>query len=612
MPERGSTFGLIEEPDISDDRLDALEARAFEAWRTWDADGQSSAHEVDVDEVFVDRVMSALEASQPRLVLLDTPPPTTSRPWLRRATSWGVAAAAAALVVAIASWPTAQTATDKADHVPIGAELEMLVTASGPDSIHGDGETDAVAAASLPADFDHDVESYIGAYGRNYGPAFHFHGVIVVARGGKVAYSRSFGVANPDTGDPNTASTRFRLGLLTEPVTATAILQLAEDGVLDVDDPLSRYVPQFPRASQITIRDLLTHRSGIPNYTDDPSFHVWKSQPHTTEQMLDRFSPWPLEFEPGTDVLPSNSNYILLGAVIERVTEQAYADFVQARIFTPAGMTDSRFGDDFTDGRQAIGNVWNDDEQLDPPGPLDMSTFGAAGGIVSTPTDMVRFDRALRNGTLLSDASRRMMNEADDSGYGLGWVVTRAYGDKLLSFPGAIDGYSGAMLHFVDHETTVLVLANTEVVPGNIVAQDVALMLYGDAPPRRNEPVEIKIAPGTYHKYVGTWGLSVQTLERYADLILPERADLLREVYVQQQEDRLYFHVPGHARTWMHPMGNERFFFKDHSGNQVSFELGDDRRAAKLFVHNGDHTFELSRRAPSRPAPKSPGAPVAP
>ncbi len=610
MPERGNTFERIDDPDITDERLDALHARAFDAWRTFDADGQSPAHEHDVDEDFVDRVMSALEASQPRLVLLDTPDPVPARPWYRRTVTWSAAAAAAALVVAVASWPEAD-ATEDPSLVPIGAELEVDVTESGPRD-DGRGETDAEAAASLPDDFDHDVEAYIGAYGRNYGPAFLFHGVIVVSRAGKVAYSRSFGVANPETGDPNTADTRFRLGLLTEPLTATAILQLAEDGLLDVDDPLSRYVPELPRASQITLRDLLTHRSGIPNYTDDPSFHVWKSQPHTTEQMIARFADWPLEFEPGTNVLPSNSNYVLLGAVIERVSEQSYADFVRARIFAPAGMEDSRVGDDFTDGRQAVGNVWNENEQLDPPGDLDMSTFAAAGAVVSTPNDMMRFDRALRDGTLLSAASRRSMNEADEDGYGLGWVVSRAYGDKLLSFPGAIDGYSGAMLQFVEHDTTVIVLANTEVVPGNVVAQDVALMLYGDTPPRRNEPVEIKIAPGTYHKYVGTWGLSVQTMERYADLILPERADLLREVFVQQQDDRLYFHVPGHARTWMHPMGNERFFFKDHSGNQVSFELGDDRRAAKLFVHNGEHTFELTRRAPSRSVGDTPAAPLAP
>jgi CubicO group peptidase (beta-lactamase class C family) len=604
MNERGPDFDIRQQLETSsrpgDERLDHLERRARDAWLTLGADGEAPADEDRVDEGFVQRVLDALEASQPRLVLLDTPAPAAAVPWWRQRRPAWMAAAVAALVAGFVGVST-PSGSDERDDVAVLADI--VDTDSAPDPTPQ--ADDAPLAPSLPDGFDRDVEAYISDYGRNYGPAFRFHGVILVARSGQLAYRRAFGMADPETGDPNTPDTRFRLGLLTEPLTATAILQLAEDERIDIDDPLSRYLPQYPRGEQITIRDLLTHRSGIPNYTDDPSFHSWKSQAHRTDQMLERFAHWPLEFEPGSDVLPSNSNYFLLGAVIERITGAPYADYVQRNIFAPAGMRNSRFGDDFSDGHQARGNVWNDDEQLDPPRPLDMSTFGAAGGLVSTPNDMVAFDHALHDGTLLSAESRRQMIDADEDGYGFGWVVSHAYGQELLSFPGAIDGYSGALLHFVEHDTTVLVLANTEVVPGNVVAQDVALILYGDTPPRRNEPVEIKIAPGTYYKYVGAWGLAGENREQYAKLILPERVDMLREVYVQEQDDRLYFDVPGHARTWMHPMGHERFFFKDHSGNQVSFELGDDRRAAKLFVHNGGRTLELSRLP-------SPAAPVAP
>src|SRR5690606_25333711 len=143
------------------------------------------------------------------------------------------------------------------------------------------------------------------------------------------------------------------------------------------------------------------------------------------------------------------------------------------------------------------------------------------------------------------------MGTPTDDGYGYGWVVTRAYGQPLLSFPGAIDGYSGSVLRFLDDETLVVVLANTEVVPGAQVAQDVAMMVYGDEPPKRNEPAEVSIAPGTYYKYVGTYGISAQTRETYADAVPAERFDLLATVHVEQEDDRLYFNVPGHARTWM-------------------------------------------------------------
>lgn len=590
MLERGKN-----DPDQRDPseaaRLVALEHRALEAWRTLGPDG-GPAEEDTVDEAFVDRVIEALEASHPRLVLLDTPLPSASRPWWRRPLARIAATAAAAALVATAGLHAVSKTGDETDDpaLSVAAEIGTDDEAAASDDTGGSDE----ALPVFPDDLDGRVEAYIADYGRNYGPAFKFHGVVVVARGGEVRYSRAFGVANPHTGDPNTPDTRFRLGLLTEPFTAAAILQLEEAGLLDIDEPISRWLPEYPRAEQITIRDLLTHRSGIPNYTDDPSFHAWKSTPHATSEMLERFGSWPLEFEPGTGALPSNSNYYLLGAIIERATAQTYAEYVQEHLFAPAGMRSTTFGDAWERG-QAIGNVWNDDEQLDPPDPIDMSTFGAAGGLVSTPNDLVRWDRALQGGKILSADALARMTAPDDDGYGLGWVVSRAYGQALVSFPGAIDGYSGAMLRFLGDETTVIVLANTEVVPGNVVAQDIALMVYGDQPPKRNEPVEIKIAPGTYHKYVGEWAITDETVEQYADVFEPAQLDWLRRVYVQQQDDRLYFLVPGHARTWMHPMGRNRFFFKDHSGNQVGFELGADRRAQRLVVHSSGQSFELTR-----------------
>jgi CubicO group peptidase (beta-lactamase class C family) len=608
MLERGNT-----EPDgplPSDaERLAALEHRALEAWRTLGPDG-GPAEEDAIEDDFVDRVMDALDASQPRLVLLETPVPRASSPWWRRSGVRIAAVAAAAGLVATVGMRALAPETEVDPAAAVAAD-----TQADPDAAAGsDAPPEEARLAPLPDDFDRKVESYIAEYGRNYGTAFKFHGVIVVARAGNVKYSRAFGVADPASGDPNTLDTRFRLGLLTEPFTATAILQLQEAGALDLGDPVSRFLPSYPRGAQITVLDLLTHRSGIPNYTDDPSFPGWKATPHDTAQMIERFQSWPLEFEPGTASLPSNSNYFLLGAIVEQVSGKSYGAYVTEHILAPAGMVSTSFGDAWDSGEQAVGNVWNDDELLDPPDPIDMSTFGAAGGLVSTAPDLVRWDRALRSGAVLTPESVDRMTSPDDDGFGLGWVVSRAYGQTLVSFPGAIDGYSGAMLRFLGDDTTVIVLANTEVVPGNVVAQDVALMVYGDAPPARDEPVEIKIAPGTYHKYVGEWAISAATIEKYAHLIEPAEFDALRQVYVEQEDDRLYFDVPGHARSWMHPMGRNRFFFKDRASNQVSFELGADRRARSLVVHSGEASFELERVVPTAlpenvVAPALPAAP---
>ncbi|MCA9710578.1 MAG: serine hydrolase, partial [Myxococcales bacterium] len=448
----------------------------------------------------------------------------------------------------------------------------------------------------LPEDLPAQIEAYIADYGRNYGPTFKFHGVVVVARAGEVLYQRGFGQADSTSGEPNTIDTRFRLGLLTEPFTATAVLQLRDEGLLELDDTLDRFLPEFPRGNRITIHDLLVHRSGIPNYTNGPDFHEWKATYHDTHAMLERLGKLRLQFPPGTETAPSNSNYYLLGAIIERITGLSYGEYVSTHVFEPAGMVRSTFGDAWETGEQAMGNVWNDEEKLEPPEPIDMSTFGAAGGLVASPSDLVAWDRALRAGEILSPESLEEMATPTDDGYGYGWLVTRAYGQPLLSFPGAIDGYSGSLLRFGEDGTLVVVLANTEVVPGAQVAQDVAMLVHGDTPPKRHEPAEVSIAPVTYNRYVGTYGISAQTREAYADAVAPERFDLLATVHVEREGDRLYFNVPGHARTWMHPMGRNRFFFKDHSGNKVSFELGSDKRATRMLVHYQGARFELDRK----------------
>jgi CubicO group peptidase (beta-lactamase class C family) len=373
------------------------------------------------------------------------------------------------------------------------------------------------------------------------------------------------------------------------------MLQLRDQGILELDDPVSRFFPNYPRGSEITLEHLLTHTSGVPNYTALPAFHTWKAEPHTTDDLIARFADLPLEFDPGAGFSPSNAGYFLAGAIVERVTGMPYGEYVEKKVFAPAGMNASTFGDAYASGAQARGHVWNDEEILDPPDAIDMSVFGGAGGLVSTPLDLVQWDRALYEGTLVAPGSVDELLTPNEEGYGYGWVVSQGYGQRIVSFPGAIDGFNGSVMRFTEDRTLIVVLCNTEVVRGSRVAQDVAMMVYGDTPPPRIEQHEVKIAPSTFPRYLGVYGLTDLTRERYASLVDPERFALLERVYVEQIGDRLYFHVPGHGYTWMHPMGRGRFFFKDHSGNRVSFRIGDNDRATTMTVHYKDAEFVLWR-----------------
>ena len=568
--------------------LDAMERRAIDAWIAEDDDVVAPS--------FVDRVMAAEESSSRMLfpvAEIEAPAPPPSR---GAGAGWRMAAAmlGASGFAAIVAFALHQSGP--VEHGEEIAVAESWASYVEPDELGRPGlRADGTPGAPIPDDLADQIESYIADYGRDWGPAFKFHGSIVVARDGEVKFAKGFGYADPATQRPNEPTTRYRLGMLTEQFTAVAILQLRDDGILDLDDPISRFLPNYPRGAEITVEQLLTHTSGIPNYTALQDFESWKDQRHTTDEMIARFSQLPLEFDPGTGFSPSNSGYFLLGAIVERVSGTSYGDYVQKNVFAPAGMTSSTYGDAYATGQQARGHVWNDEEILDPPEPIDMSAFGGAGGLVSTPMDLVKWDKALYEGTLVHGSSVEELLTPNEVGYGYGWVVSEGYGQQVVSFPGAIDGFNGSVMRFTEDRTLVVVLCNTEVVPGARVAQDVAMMVYGDEPPRRVEQHEVQIAPRTFGRYVGAYGLTDQTRERYTTVLDPERFSMLERVYVQRLGDRLYFQVPGHNLTWMHPMGGGKFFFKDHSGNRVSFQIGKDDRATTMTVHYKDAELVLWR-----------------
>jgi CubicO group peptidase (beta-lactamase class C family) len=575
--------------------LDARERLAVDAWI---AEGDELSC---VAPGFVDRVMAAEEAGGPGLFAVEdvvAPAAPPSRVGLgragRRMLTALLGASGFAALVALALHGTDPLEEDS-DEPAVGV-AESWASYVEPDELGRPGlRADGTPGAPIPEDLAEQIEEYIADYGRDWGPAFKFHGSILVARDGEVKFAKGFGLADPATGKPNEPTTRYRLGLLTEQFTAVAILQLRDQGILELDDPISRFFPNYPRGSEITLEQLLTHTSGIPNYTSLAGFHGWKDQRHSTDELIARFSHLPLEFDPGTGFSPSNSGYYLLGGIIERVSGSSYGDYLAEHVFAPAGMTSSTFGDAYASGEQARGHVWNDEEILDPPDPIDMSVFGGAGGLVSTPMDLVAWDKALVDRTLVDPDSVKELLTPNEQGYGYGWVVSRGYGQRVVSFPGAIDGFNGSVMRFTEDRTLIVVLCNTEVVPGGRVAQDVAMMVYGDTPPRRVEQHEVRIAPSTYDRYIGAYGLTDQTRERYASVLDPERFAMLERVYVQQLGDRLYFQVPGHAYTWMHPMGRGRFFFKDHSGTRVGFQMGDDDRAATMSVLYKDAEFVLWR-----------------
>ncbi len=304
-----------------------------------------------------------------------------------------------------------------------------------------------------------------------------FQGAVLVAHNGNVIISKGYGMADAAHGTPNSAQTRFRLASVTKQFTAAAIMILQAHGKLNAQDAICAHLPDCPDAwRDITIQHLLTHTSGLPNYTDFASYEPSQMQPATPDQLIARFRNEPLLYVPGTTYSYENSDYVLLGRIIEQVAGQSYADFLHDTIFAPLQMRNTGVetglgsGPGYAVGYSSVG-------ALAPP--LDTSTLFAAGAIYSTVEDLYRWDQALYTDVLLPAALRSQMFTPFLRDYALGWEVDRP-GDRLrISHPGMIDGFATYIARYPDDHVTVIVLGNLDSADAAGIGDYLASLVFG-------------------------------------------------------------------------------------------------------------------------------------
>ncbi|HWS17963.1 MAG TPA: serine hydrolase domain-containing protein, partial [Candidatus Elarobacter sp.] len=264
-------------------------------------------------------------------------------------------------------------------------------------------------------------------------------GSVLVAQDGKVLLDKGYGFANLEWDIPNTPTTKFRLGSVTKQFTAASILLLEERGKLKVEDPVKNYMQDAPAAwDKITIFHVLTHTSGIPSFTSFPDYASTEATPTSPEKLVARFRDKPLEFEPGTKWNYSNSGYVLLGYLVEKISGQSYQDFVQQNIFTPLGMKDSGY-----DSNSAIiphratgympGKSGNSPINATY---VDMTIPFSAGALYSTTEDLLRWEQGLFGGKVLKQASLAKMITPFKQDYAFGLGVQTVKGHKVIAHSG--------------------------------------------------------------------------------------------------------------------------------------------------------------------------------
>jgi CubicO group peptidase (beta-lactamase class C family) len=333
-----------------------------------------------------------------------------------------------------------------------------------------------------------------------------FMGSVLAARGDEVLLSKGYGSANLEWEIPNTPSTKFRLGSITKQFTAASILLLEERGKLTVDDLVSKHLPDAPAAwEKITIFHLLTHTSGIPSFTSFPDYRSTEAFPTTTEKLVARFRDKPLEFAPGERMNYSNSGYALLGYLIERVSGESYASFVQKNIFAPLGMKDSGYdSNSAVIARRAAGY------QPGPNGPInagyiDMSIPHAAGALYSTTEDLLRWEQGLFGGKLLSAASLQKMTTPFKNDYAFGLTVRIENGRKVISHGGGIEGFNTSLVYYPDDKLTVVVLGNLNGSAPDQISNQLAMIAHGQTITLLTERKEITLDTKVLSRYVGAY-----------------------------------------------------------------------------------------------------------
>lgn len=317
---------------------------------------------------------------------------------------------------------------------------------------------------------DQIVQSYVSSK--------RFMGSVLVARGGEVLLSKGYGSANLEWNVPNSPSTRFRLGSITKQFTAASILLLEERGKLKVEDPVKKYLPDAPDSwDKITIFHLLTHTSGIPNFTSFAEYPKLRPFPLTPEKLVAVFRDKPLDFPPGEKMQYSNSGYALLGYLIEKISGVSYEKFVQDNIFTPLKMNDSGYDSSSTVIAHRAAGYSSGPNGLVNAGFVNMTVPYSAGALYSTTEDLLRWQQGLFGGKLLSAASLRKMTTPFKNNYAFGVVVSTANGRKSIFHEGGIEGFNTLLLHFPDGMWTVAILSNVNgKAPGEIATKLVSVM----------------------------------------------------------------------------------------------------------------------------------------
>ncbi len=398
-----------------------------------------------------------------------------------------------------------------------------------------------------------------------------FMGSVAISKDGHFVYSKQLGFADVDGKTKPNEDTKYRIGSITKTFTAVLVMKAIEEGKLKLDDKLSIYYPTIKNAENITIENLLNHRSGIANFTDSPDYMNYNTSKKSEKELVDIIAKGGSGFEPDSKGEYSNSNYVLLSFILQKVYKKDYATLLSEKITKPLALKNTYFGKPANISNNeafsySFKGKWEKEVET------DMSIPMGAGGIVSTPTDLTKFAYALFNGKLVSEKSLSAMKVLKEN-YGLGIFSVPFYDIKGFGHNGGIDGFSSAMYHFGDENVSVAIISNGTRYDNNQIVKTLLSAAY-------NKDYEIpsfetvSVTAKDLAKYVGN----------YASKAIP------MQIAITNDGDKLFAQATGQSKFPLEATTKDTFTF-DAAGIVLEFSGSD-----KMLLKQGGASIEFGRK----------------
>ncbi|WP_262245562.1 serine hydrolase domain-containing protein [Parapedobacter soli] len=406
-----------------------------------------------------------------------------------------------------------------------------------------------VAMTAFGQDFDtNKLDAYFDTLAKND----RFMGSVAVSKNGELIYTRSVGfleAGNPKAADDNT---KYRIGSISKPFTATLIMKAVAENKLRLDQTIDNYFPTIENAAEITVNQLLNHRSGIANFTSRPDYLEWHTQPKSEEELVAIIAAGGSDFEPDTKASYSNSNYVLLTYLLEKVFAKPYASLLDEYIAQPLGLTNTFVGTAIEPANNEARSYRALDGWAAEP-ETDMSIPLGAGAVISTPTDIIRFGEALLTGNIIPAESVGPMKTIKDS-YGMGLFQMPFHEKQAFGHSGGIDGFHSTWRYFPEERVSFALTSNGTAMNTNDIAVAVLSAVF-------HKPYDIPV----FSNYQLREGEVQQYLGVYASTQLPLKMTITNE------GNTLLAQVTGQPSFPLEATAKDKFKF-DQAGVVIEFD----------------------------------------